>query len=312
LPEVPDEPENRDLGPSIPEPTDNLPDFGLPLICFKEVVRGNEVVGCFDERGTRFEYRGPTHVNSTTTLFGVWTGPAPYANDVPVNVKGWPEMGTSALDSFSLLYTILTYEFGHHSEEINNEYIARIQAALRRGVITVSRNVAEFDTAMRIIKSFRRTGHIFDAVNAFGQTEYSTRLGGVPYSSRWMDANAQMTFPMFEFLPEEQDQLRQAFELNPTRIIKTTDELLAFLESADLRTSYPYIWLSQRRFKTMQADRALEHVLQTIQPLQKSSTILPSWTQDDEKTMEYNQIQPEIRTQALLNDLVANVLEALL
>lgn len=276
-----------------------------------ETRLGREVFGCFDERGVRFEYRGPAHPNSTTTVFGTWTGPAPYANDLPVKVKGRISPETSALDSFSLLYTLLCYDYGFHVTEIDREYAARIQAALARGVISPFKNSNEFDAAMKILRSFQRTGHIFDAVNAFGETEYATRLGAVPTDSRWIQRNAEMTFPLFELTEEQRQRCQQAFALNPNIQIEDVSSLLKFMESAGLSTSYPYLWLAQRQFNTLQSGYAFSHIKEQLQTLNASSGLFPAW-QRREKNDTFKQLQAAVSLESLTTDLTASILETLL
>jgi hypothetical protein len=290
---------------------DALPNFGLPLTCFSETRLGREIFGCFDERGVRYEYRGPPHPNSTTTVFGNWTGPAPYANDLPVKVKGRSNAETSALDSFSLLYTILCYDFGFHVTEIDVEYTSRIQAALARGVISPFKNANEFDASMKIVRSFQRTGHIFDAVNAFGETEYALRLGAIPRDSRWMDRNAEMTFPVFELTGEEKDRCRSVFALNPGMQIENVQSMLKFMESAGLQASYPYIWLAQRQFSTLQSQYAFNYIQEQMKELNVASGLFPTWD-GGKKNDPFKQLQAVVSLQSLTTDLTASILETLL
>lgn len=290
---------------------DDLPNFGLPLSCFTETLFGKTVVGCFDERGVRYTYLGPAHPNSTTTIFGVWTGPAPFANDIPSKIKGREKPETSGLDSFSLLYTILCYTFGHHVREIDDEYVARIQAAITRGVISPIKNVKEFDSSLRIVRSFQRTGHIFDAVNAFGQTEYATRLGSVPRDSKWMAANAEMSYPMFKLSDTQQQQMKEAFIANPGVMIEDLPTLLKFMESANLTSSYPYLWLSQRQFNTLQSEFAFKSLQEEISTLNPRSESFPTWIQR-EKNDPFKQAQSTVSLHTLVTDLTASILENLL
>jgi len=304
-------PEKNEKNPFPHVPNDELPNFGLPLVCFVETRLGREVFGCYDERGVRFEYRGPGHPNSTTTIFGNWTGPAPYANDLPVKVKGRQQAETSALDSFSLLYTILCYDYGFHVTEIDVEYAARIQAALALGVISPFKQSSEFDSAMRILRSFQRTGHIFDVVNAFGETEYATRLGGVPKDAKWIKKNAEMSYPTFDFSPYEMSKLQQTIDLNPDADVTDIDSLLRLMEAADLRTSYPFIWLTQRRYNALQGEYAFQHIKNQLNVMVPSTSAFPQWHKQ-EKNDPFKQIQSAVTFQSLTNDLTASIFESLL
>lgn len=323
LPSVPDEPlpKPSPLDPAYPSKNQKNPfpgvtneglrNFGMPLSSFMETREGREVFGCYDERGIRYEYRGPAHPNSTTTAFGHWTGPAPYANDLPVKVKGRQQAETSALDSFSLLYTILCYDYGHHVAELDREYVARIQAALNLGVISPFKSSNEFDAAMRILRSFQRTGHIFDVVNAFGQTEYASRLAGIPTDARWMPANAEMSYPAFDLTEDEKRMCERALQLNPSARLENMDEMLQFMEAAGLRASYPYLWMSQRRYNAMQGQYAFDYLKLQIQNLATASGMLPAWYQR-EKNDAFKQLQGAVSLRSLTTDLTASILESLL
>jgi hypothetical protein len=245
---------------------------------------------------------------SSSTIFGVWTGPAPYANDLPVMVKGRQTMERSALDSFSLLYTILVYDYGYHIPEIDREYVARIHSALVRGVISGIRNTSEFDAAMRIMRSFERTGHIFDAVNARRATDYATKLAGVPTEARWIQENAEMTFPSFEFTEDERQVCQQALRLNPHVRVNDIASLLMFLELAGMQSSYPYLWLSQRHFSTVQSQYAFERLQQQIQSLSATSGLFPAWREDKKNDM-FKQLEGSISLQSLTTDLTAAIIE---
>jgi len=303
-------PEKNDKNPFPGVPNDGLPNFGMSLVCFVETRLGREVFGCYDERGVRFEYRGPGHPNSTTTVFGNWVGPAPYANDLPVKVKGRQQPETSALDSFSLLYTILCYDYGYHVTEIDQEYAARIQAALSLGVISPFKSYPEFDAAIRILRSFQRTGHIFDVVNTFGQTEYATRLGSVPRDARWMQSHAEMSFPTFDLTQMEMEMCRLAMELNPQASIEDVDSMLRFMEAAGLRASYPYIWLAQRRYNALQGDYAFEYMKQQLDTISSQGNF-PVWHRT-EKNDPFKQLQPSLSLHSLTTDLTSSILETLL
>lgn len=267
--------------------------------------------GCYDERGVRFEYRGPAHPNSTTTVFGNWVGPAPYANDLPVKVKGRQLPETSGLDSFSLLYTILCYDYGYHVTEIDREYASRIQAALSLGVISAFKSSAEFDASLRILRSFQRTGHIFDVVNAFGQTEYATRLGSVPRDARWMQSHAEMSYPTFDLTQTEIEMCRQAMVLNPQAQVGDIDSMLRFMEAAGLRSSYVYLWMAQRRYSAMQGTYAFEYIKRQLETITNNNGTFPAWHRA-EKNDPFKQLQPALSLHTLTTDLTSSILETLL
>lgn len=311
MPFAPMFPGKNDKNPFPGVPNDALGNFGMALVCFSETRDGFDVFGCFDERGARFDYRGPGHPKSSTTLFGNWTGPAPYANDLPVKVKGRSMPETSALDSFSLLYTILCYDYGHHVTEIDREYTARIQAALTLGTISPLKSTNEFDVAMRILRSFQRTGHIFDAVNAFGQTDYATRLGAIPREVKWMQPNAEMSYPRFEWTSDQMEQIEQAMMMNPNTTLDDVDSMLTFLESAGLQTSYPYLWLAQRRFNQLQSQYAFDYLKEQMDEVTRSSGLLPPWMRR-EKNDPFKQLQAAVSLQSLTTELTASLLETLL
>jgi hypothetical protein len=195
--------------------------------------------------------------------------------------------------------------------EIDEEYAARIQAALTMGVISVFKNSAEFDSALRILRSFQRTGHIFDVVNAFGQTEYATRLGGVPRDARWIQNNAEMSYPTFDLSDEEIGMCRQVMELNPDANVDDMDSMLRFMEAAGLRSSYPYIWLSQRRYNAIQGEYAFQYIKEQMDTMLSSKRTFPMWHKS-KKNNPFKQVQSSLSLHSLTTDITSSILETLL
>jgi len=130
---------------------------------------GSRIFSVVSESGEVLSYTGPAHPSSSTTLFGKWTGVAPFANDMPMKVSRQNAFGGqsfSALDTFSLAYLVNSYTSGYHNNEADQKYIKRINAALNNGFITESIDGEEFRVAKLILKEFNERGHLFGAENS--------------------------------------------------------------------------------------------------------------------------------------------------
>lgn len=286
------------------ESTESL--LGLALETFTESSGDQTIYGCYDEDGASYTYLGPTNPASKSTLFGRWTGPAPYCDGLPVIIDGTEK---SALDSFSMLYTIQCYTHGHHVEEIDEAYINRIKAALQRGTISITKHTNEFMTTMRILRSFERTGHIFDSVNMFGQSDYSVRLAGVHSDARWSE-DKDMSYPMFQFTDSEKQRLKDCFDLNPDADLVDIPTLLKFMESAGITSSYAYIWMSQKYFNMLEGQKAFKYMQEQASKLQPNDSI-PTW-EEPKKNDPFKQLQPEVTLRSLTSDLTSTILETLI
>lgn len=130
---------------------------------------GSRIYAVVTEEGETLAYTGPAHPASTTTLFGKWTGVAPFANDLPTKVSrqnAFGGQGFSALDTFSLAYLVNSYNTGYHNAEADQKYIKRINAALSNGFISESIDGDELRAARLILREFEENGHLFGADNS--------------------------------------------------------------------------------------------------------------------------------------------------
>lgn len=284
--------------------------LGLPLDCFVDSHRDTPVLVCLNELGDRFEYTGPSNPSSSTTLFGRWTGPAAYFDDLPVKVMGRYGKQTSALDSFSMLYTIETYEKGHHAEEVNRKYVERIVAALNRGVIATYRDMDEFTAASRIVDSFQRTGHVFDVLSNESKLMYAASLGAVPHSSRWVEHDAMQSFPMFQLTESEIESVREAFANNPGVAVETTEDVIHWLEASGLGHSYAAVWLKQRKLHERQMFHATEHLLEQLKTVHRDPRYLPRWENVAKKS--YVPVNNSVTIDSIAHDITSSILESLL
>jgi len=281
--------------------------LGLPLEVYVNDSQGYPIYGCYDEDGAQFEYTGPSNPNSLSTLFGRWTGPAPFADGLPVIIDGTER---SALDTFSMLYTIQCYMFGHHVQDIDEAYVDRIKAAIQRGTISITKHTNEFMMAMRILRSFERTGHIFDSVNMFGQSDYATRLAAIPADQRWSEQR-DMSYPQFQFTDEEKQRVRDCFQLNPDADLTDIPTTLRFMECAGLTSSYAYVWMSQKYFNMLEGQKAFKHMQDQMVPLNRNADAIPMW-EHPKKNDPFKQLQPEVSVRSLTTDLTSSILETLI
>ena len=235
---------------------------GFALEVFSKQFSGIVKFGVKDENGLEFIYIGPGQPNSSTTLFGKWTGIAPYADALPVLVKGRNGMITSALDSFAMMYTIRSYTDGYHNEVLDTEFITRIKHALEKGVISPSRDFDEFNISMRILHSFFKDGHMFNIHSDLGKFEYEASLAANhEQGMRKLNMNVDETFPMFKFNTEEEEMYKRFVEMNGgTSLTKidSIDTLLNYMEHAGLQNSFEYLWFIRQVRQTKRASEAFK------------------------------------------------------
>ena len=134
-------------------------------------ANGQRIFGVSDEKGNVLSYSGPSHPASSTTLYGRWTGVAPFANDFPIKVSRQNAFGGqsySALDTFSLAYLVNSYTNGYHNSEADQMYIKRITAAINNGFISESIDAEELRVAKQILREFNERGHLFAAETSAG------------------------------------------------------------------------------------------------------------------------------------------------
>jgi len=127
---------------------------------------GSTIFSCRTETGETLSYTGPSHDASSTTLYGSWTGIAPFANSLPMKVSrtnGFGDKAFSALDTFSMAYLVNSYSDGYHNEQADKTYQKRISAAIRNGFISDAIDSNEHRVALLILKQFKEKGHIFGA-----------------------------------------------------------------------------------------------------------------------------------------------------
>jgi len=151
---------------------------------------GGRIFSVITEDGDVLSYNGPKHTGSTTTLFGKWTGVAPFADDFPVKVSRQNAFGGqsfSALDTFSLAYLVNSYTNGYHNDEADKIYQKRINAAIENGFISESIDGEELRVAKQILQEFNERGHLF-AVDT-GKEVKGNLLTEIDVASRGAIAN---------------------------------------------------------------------------------------------------------------------------
>lgn len=284
--------------------------FGLALDCFADGVDNRLVLVCLDEEGVRYEYKGPSNPNSTTTLFGRWTGPGAFCDDVPAKVVGRNGRETSALDSFSMLYAIQCYELGHHNQTINVQYINRIGTALERGVISSFKDMAEFKAASRILDSFQRTGHLFDILTKEAELMYASSEGAVHPENKWIEHDASLSYPLFEFSETEMEALARGFEQNPNAKVTNLHELIEWLKTCGMESSYPFVWMQNRVFQYEQALFAADHMLEQLKHVERNSRFLPSWLALSKKS--FVKARSAVTIESIAHDITANIIQTLI
>lgn len=282
---------------------------GLPLQCFVEGDNNQRVLVCLDEEGTRFEYKGPSNPFSSTTLYGRWTGPAAYYDDLPVKVVGRNGKQTSALDSFSMLHAIQIYQHGHHTLDVNLMYVERIAAALKRGVITSYRDMDEFTAASRIIDSFNRTGHVYDVISTESKLHFAASLGAVHQTSRWVEHHAEQSFPMFSLSSSDLEKCRSVFEQNGQVSLETSTDVIHFLEAAGLENHYALIWLKRKKLEEQQLHMASQHVAEQLKGIHYDPNFLPQWNRETKKSLVTNEAST---LDTIAHDITVSIIHSLL
>jgi hypothetical protein len=229
----------------------------------------------FAENGERVEYNGPDHPDSTTTIYGVWTGVAPYANALPAKVRGRYQLQTSALDSYSMLYYIQCYQQGFHNSQLDQEYVNRIKAALDVGTIRAQRDLNEFKAALRILRSFETSGHVFQSIVAEDASmEYDLSVGSLPRSMlEKLFTDASTSYPLFELSEPELEQYQSFVSMNSDlRPPSSIEELVEYMEEADLRSTVEYVWLSKRMYEYKQAAMSAQRLISQLYPYHTGSS----------------------------------------
>jgi hypothetical protein len=291
----------------------NMEDLvGLPLECYMSFQTGQPMLACMNENGEEFIYKGPANSTSDSTIFGIWTGISPFANDIPVKVMTRYGKKTSALDSFSMLYTIQCYDQGYHVSSINEQYIQRIQAAVDRGVISTYRDMAEFTAASRILDSFYRSGHIFHIVNNATEFHHSTELGSFPKSMQFVEDDAKASYPLFTLNEDEEGMVRDALERSNISV-SSTEDVLSVLKEAGMESTYMYHWFKKKYFEQMRTSFAMTHVsgmMNQLRPTQRH--ILPSWDRRSHKSQIGTKKQLHTILESLGNDITSEILQGLL
>lgn len=129
---------------------------------------GTRIFAVVTEEGDTLAYTGPAHPTSTTTLFGRWTGVAPFADDLPIKVSRQNAFGGqsfSALDTFSMAYLVNSYTNGYHNSDADAKYMKRITAAIDNGFISEAIDGEELKVARMILQEFKEKGHLIGAEN---------------------------------------------------------------------------------------------------------------------------------------------------
>ena len=130
---------------------------------------GERVYAVVTETGETLSYTGPSHPASTTTLYGKWTGVAPFADAEPMKVSRQNAFGSqaySALDTFSLAYLVNSYSNGYHNQKADEMYQKRIHMAIDNGFISEAIDGEELRVAKFILQQFEESGHLFGASTA--------------------------------------------------------------------------------------------------------------------------------------------------
>jgi len=164
---------------NVPEPDDNTPDpdagdddpgrklpeinpgpvsgvTGAPLQVF---LTSNGQFAYRDESGEEHTTRFPQSPNSSTCIFGRWVGPTPYADELPIILRGGKR---SALDTFAMAYHFDAFNgagYGRESTAIRL-FKKRIEMAIQHSFITEGSNGSEYVAAQRVLKDIEKYGNI--------------------------------------------------------------------------------------------------------------------------------------------------------
>ena len=176
---------------------------------------GSTVFSVLTEEGQTLSYNGPSHPGSSTTMYGKWTGVAPFANDLPVKVNRSSGLGGqafSALDTFSMAYLINSYQDGYHNSQADSMYQKRIKAAIENGFISDSVDQDEFRVANIILRQFKEKGHLFGAEDE-SITSRGNMLSEIELMSRGdlLDATEGVNGVAVQFSRGEKRKLSRAF-----------------------------------------------------------------------------------------------------
>ena len=186
---------------------------------------GSTIYSVRTENGDTLSYTGPSHPASTTTLYGNWTGIAPFANALPPKVSrtsGFGGRAFSALDTFSMAYLINSYEDGYHNKEADDMYQKRIRAAIRNGFISDAIDHNENRVANMILKEFQEKGHIFGSEDS-SLTTRGNMLSELNVMSRGSlnESSDSVEGVAVNFTRGEKRKLEEAFKSGEGQMVAT-------------------------------------------------------------------------------------------
>lgn len=223
-----------------------------------------------DEDGVMYQYKGSTNPGSKTTIFGRWTGITPFADGLPIKVKGRNGPVDSALDTFSMLFYILCLQSGFHNSITEKEYIQRIRLAMERNVITPSRDMNEFDAASRILRSYQLHGHTYDLLSRPEEFQTVINMAGNVKPNQWSAFDPRTTFPMFTLSDEEVSHYNSFLSVNGGSMlprIETVEGLLEYMKQAGMDNSFEYNWFATKVMESQHVEYAFHHFADQLNEL---------------------------------------------
>lgn len=260
---------------------------GAPLDAFEQgtLPDGSPSYSVRLENGVITPHTGHVHPNSATTLFGRWTGVATFNDALPLHgrsaVRG--KSSFSALDTFSMAYSIDVDKFGHYHQPSTALYALRITRAIESGYISTDIDSAEFSIAQLVLRELGTVGHLFDA-----HAHLAAGGGGASTEEDIAHSGRDAVFHRASLPPPPTvgAHAAPALALGP-RAMEALVKQLHHVPIAELESSRAYLG---RRRKLGQVDRAaavrsqmvedMETVVHLTRGLGQQNTYLHSYATD--------------------------------
>lgn len=217
------------------------------------------VLAVYDENDTRFESTVPPHVDTNSMLYGVWTGLYPFANELPVKVRGKNGMRFSCLDTFSMMYHVLVHKQGVTSALLQ-DFIIRIRAALDKDLIHPLVDPMEHAVALSILRSYSASASASSLFSVSTSVLDSAVGVATPDELRNHALFHSQVFPQFQLSDSEQEAYRQYTKMYGRPQMTNVDEVMSVLVAAGLDDTFEYKWMLKRKVEYEQLVRASEHL----------------------------------------------------
>ena len=86
--------------------------------------------------------------------------------------------------------------------------------------------------------------------------------------------------------------------------------MLEFMESANMQTAFPYMWLRQKYYDQLQAETAFTDLKSQLEELNSGSQLFPPWMKRTDSA--FKAVKPQLSLSSLVGDCTASILQSML